>query len=252
MHACYLAVVALAALALPADSLPSAVYHAPAAPGAATTQLLTGSTLDLAALEVTTATLAPGQASRPRPTGAEELLIVAQGQLTATLADTTRTLGAGGVLLAMAGTAPALRNASAAPARYWTLKFTAVAGADARRGQAGGGSRLLAWPGFRVIKTDKGETRPVFDRPSSMFPRFDVHATVLKAGLASHPPHTHRAEEIVLLTQGQGQIQINDQTYPAAAGDVILLRANVPHAFTNTSRAPVSYFAIQWHSQAGE
>lgn len=83
-----------------------------------------------------------------------------------------------------------------------------------------------------------------------MFPRFDVHATVLNPGLASHPPHTHRTEEVVLMTQGRGQIQINDKSYPAAAGDVILLRANVPHAFTNSSAASCGYFAIQWHREA--
>lgn len=113
-----------------------------------------------------------------------------------------------------------------------------------------GGAFARDWASFRVTKTDKGETRPVFDRPSSMFPRFDVHATVLNPGRASHPPHTHRTEEIILMTQGSGQILIDKTAHPAAAGDVVLLRANVPHAFTNTSQAPVGYFAIQWHSQA--
>ncbi|MGI4871866.1 MAG: cupin domain-containing protein [Janthinobacterium lividum] len=249
-----LAVLAAAALVLPTDSLPSAVYHAPM-----TTQpsklpssqpLLKGSTLDLKELEITTSTLPPGQATRPQPAGAEALLIVQTGRLAVTLHDSTRTLGPGGLLLAMAGDQPALRNASPEPVRFWQLRFRAAAGADAARGQAAGGAFLRDWPAFRLTKTDKGETRPVFDRPTSMFPRFDVHATVLNAGLASHPPHTHRAEEIILMTQGRGQILIDKTAYPAAAGDVVLLRANVPHAFTNTSPAPCGYFAIQWHSAA--
>lgn len=118
-----------------------------------------------------------------------------------------------------------------------------------RRGAAGGAFGR-DWPAFQLKQTDKGETQPVFDRPTSMFPRFDVPATVLRAGRASHLPHTHRAEELLLMTQGRGQMLIDQTAYPAAAGEAILLRANVPHAFTNTSQAPVGYFAIQWHSQA--
>ena len=248
------AALAAVVFAVPAGSLPSAVYHAPPASRLSqksTSQtLLKGSTLDLKELEITTTTLPPGQTEQPRPTGAEALLIVQEGRLAATVHDSTKTLGPGGVLLAMAGDQPALRNATAAPVRYWVLRFSANEAANVQRGQAAGGAWLRDWPGFPVRKTDKGETRPVFDRPSSMFPRFDVHATVLNAGFASHPPHTHRTEEIVFMTQGHGQMQIGEKSYPAAAGDVILLRANVPHAFTNTSQAPCGYFAIQWHSQA--
>ena len=249
-----LASVVAFSLGLPTDTLPSAVYHAPPAPRASARPVsqvvLKGSTLDLQELVITTTTLPPGQVLPPQPGGAEALVIVEAGQLAATLHDSTKILSPGGVLLAMASEPPALRNPGPVPVRYWTLRFSAAEGAQAQRGQAAGGSWLRDWPRFPVSKTDKGETRPVFDRPSSMFARFDVHATVLKPGLASHPPHTHRAEEIVLMTQGRGQIQIANRAYPAAAGDVILLRANVPHAFTNSSSAPCGYFAIQWHTAA--
>ncbi|QKG52123.1 cupin domain-containing protein [Hymenobacter sp. BRD67] len=256
MHFPIMALAALAttSLALPADTLPAAVYHAPAPAKSGRTlttqQVLKGSTLDLKELEITTVLLPAGQASRPRPATAEELLVVQQGQLAVTLHDSTKTLSPGGLLLAMAGEQPALRNTSAAPVRYWCLKFSSVDGVDAARGQAGGGSFLRDWPALPLTKTEKGETRPVFNRPTSMFPRFDVHATVLNPGRASHLPHTHRAEELILMTQGNGQMLIDKTSYPAAAGDVIVMRANVPHAFTNTSQAPVGYFAIQWHSKA--
>jgi quercetin dioxygenase-like cupin family protein len=246
--------LAVSSLVLAADSLPSAVYHAPAAAQASqkatSQQVLKGSTLDLKTLEVTTNTLPPGQTSRPQSAGAETLLIVQTGQLAVGIHDSTKTLAAGGVLLAMAGDQPTLRNTSATPVRYWTLKFNATEGVNTARGQAAGGAFARDWASFPVTKTEKGETRPVFDQPSSMFARFDVHATVLNAGKASHPPHTHRTEEIILMTQGSGQILIDKTSHPATVGDVVLLRSNVPHAFTNTSQAPVGYFAIQWHSQA--
>lgn len=240
---------------IPADSLPSAVYRShprSGEKGNQRTQLLKGSTLDLRALEVYTITLQAGQAGPARvpASEAEELIVVKDGQLSATIQDSTKMLGAGGLMLVAAGDQHRLQNTSAAPATYYVLKFTSNAGVDRQRGQAGGGSFMRDWGKFRVIVTDKGETRPVFDRPSSLFRRFDVHATVLNPGRASHPPHTHRTEEIILMTRGSGEILIESKAHKAAAGDVVLLRANVPHAFTNTGSGPCGYFAIQWHSNA--
>lgn len=105
---------------LPADTLPSAVYHAP--PVARPSQrpasgvVLKGSTLDLRELVVTTTTLPPGQTLPAQLGGAEALVIVPAGQLAATLHDSTQTLSPGGVLLAMAGEQPTLRNPG--PVRY--------------------------------------------------------------------------------------------------------------------------------------
>ena len=116
------------------------------------------------------------------------------------------------------------------------------------RGKQGGGSFIKDWKDLAVKKTDKGESRQIFDRPSSMFERFDMHATNLDSGKISHPPHTHRAEEIILMIKGDVQMQIGEKFYNAAAGDVIFLEANVPHALKNTGREQCSYFAIQWHN----
>ena len=81
-----------------------------------------------------------------------------------------------------------------------------------------------------------------------MFERFDMHATSLDAGMISHPPHTHRAEEIILMIKGDVQMQIGENFYNSTAGDVIFLEANVPHALKNTGSEQCSYYAIQWHN----
>lgn len=241
--------------AAPLADLPSAVYKG----GAQTVekagkriQFIQGNTLDLMELEVYTLTLKAGQANQAQPaaTAAEELLVVKTGSLAATVQDSTKTLGPGGVMLIGAGDKQRLRNVSGAPATYYVLRYKSKDGVDRPRAQAGGGSFVKDWSQFNVVKTDKKETRPVFDRPSTMFRRFDVHATTLMPGVASHPPHTHRTEEIILLTQGSGEILIDQQAHKAAAGDVVFLAANVPHAFTNTGKGPCGYFAIQWHSNA--
>ncbi|GAB2464327.1 hypothetical protein GCM10011375_16480 [Hymenobacter qilianensis] len=241
--------------AAPTADLPSAVYKGisrPTEKGRERVQFIKGSTLDLTQLEVYTFTLKAGQANQAQPaaTDAEELIVVKEGSLAATIQDSTKILGPGGVMLIGAGDKQRLRNVSGAPTTYYVLRYKSKDGVDRQRAQAGGGSFMKDWGQFTVVKTDKKETRPVFDRPSSMFRRFEVHATMLMPGIASHPPHTHRTEEIILMTQGRGEILIDKNAHKAAAGDVVFLEANVPHAFTNTGKAPCGYFAIQWHSNA--
>ncbi|WP_133273010.1 cupin domain-containing protein [Hymenobacter radiodurans] len=235
--------------------LTSAVYKATARTtekGGERVPFMKGSTLDLAELEVYTFTLKVGQVNQVQPaaTDAEELIVVKEGSLAATIQDSTKTLGPGGVMLIGAGDKQRLRNVSGAPATYYVLRYKSKDGIDRQRTRAGGGSFMKDWGQFTVVKTDNKETRPVFDRPSTMFRRFDVHATMLMPGIASHPPHTHRTEEIILMTQGSGEILIDRKAHKAAAGDIVFLEANVPHAFTNTGKGPCGYFAIQWHSNA--
>ena len=239
------------------DSLPSAVYQKRPATAKddgtrKSSQLLKGSTLDLAELEVHTSTLAPGKTNHTlqRHEDAEELVIVQAGTLMATVADSTKALGPSSMLLIEAGDNQQFRNASAAPVMYCVLKFKAKTPVDKPRGQAGGGSLLKDWQQLKVVKTEKGEKRAVFDQASTMFKRFEVHATTLNPGVASHPPHTHRAEEIIVLVSGSGEELIDGKPQKATVGDVILLRANVPHNFTNTGRTPCAYYAIQWHTDA--
>ena len=155
----------------------------------------------------------------------EELIIVKDGQLTININDSSKTLGVGSITLIVAGDQQSFQNKSDKPVTYYVLGFKARSPVDIQRGKTGGGSLLKDWNELTVKKTTKGESRPVFDRPSSMFPRFEVHATALNAGEQSHAPHTHRAEEIMLLMKGNVTMNIADKNYKAVAGDVILVQA---------------------------
>ena len=50
--------------------------------------------------------------------------------------------------------------------------------------------------------------------------------TALNAGIESHPVHTHRAEEIMLLMKGTATAHIDRKNMTVAAGDVMLLTPN--------------------------
>lgn len=215
-------------------------------------KLLHGSTLDLANLEIHCSTLLAGETNHPPKAtmDAEELIIIKEGTAKATVEDSTKTLGPGGLILLLAGDKQSILNTSDKPLTYYVLAYKSKNGLNIQRGKAGGGSLMKDWRDYVTLKTDKGESRPIFDQPSSMFKRFDVHATALNPGNVSHPPHTHRSEEIILMIKGNGEIQIGETFHKATIGDVILLNSNVPHEFKNTGKKPFGYFASQWHSNA--
>jgi len=237
------------------DSLQSAVYNwsnlkVQKVETRETKKVLEGSTLDLANLEIHTSTLAPGITNHPlrAHNDVEELILIKEGNVQVTINDTTAILGPRSIVFIIAGDEQSFKNISDKPATYYVLSFKGRMPVNIPRGKNGGGSFIKDWKDLAVTKTDKGESRPIFDRPSSMFVRFDIHATNLNAGMISHPPHTHRAEEIILIIKGDVQMQIGENFYNSTAGDIIFLEANVPHALKNTGSEQCSYYAIQWHN----
>ena len=97
-----------------------------------------------------------------------------------------------------------------------------------------------------VQHTAKGETRQIFSQPTPWLSKIDLHATTLNPGESSHPPHIHRAEEIILMRSGHVQEYINGKHYPATEGDLIFLPSGNPHALENTGTERAEYFALQW------
>jgi len=211
-------------------------------------QVLTGSTTDLEKLNISTVTLSPGQIIKPDAlTDREELIIVKEGTLNVSTQTASKTLGVGGIALAIAGEKRELKNTSGQPVTYYILAFKSKAPVNTTRGQVAG-SFLQDWSEMVIKKTDKGESRANFDRPTPVFTKFDMHATALNPGFASHAPHTHRSEEIMLLLQGEVEAQIGEEFRKATAGDVIFIRPDVPHALKNIGKQPCGYFAIKWQN----
>jgi len=232
------------------DSIPSGVYDLDSLK-AQKKNSLQGSTTDLAYLNYHASTLAPGKTNHPQRAldNREELIIVKEGQLTLHINDSSKVMGPGSIALIVAGDKQSFENAGVNPATYLVLGFVSRGGVNIERGKTSGGSLLKEWNELVVKKTAKGESRQVFDRPSSMFPRFEVHATTLNAGEESHPPHTHRAEEIMLLMKGSVSMNINSVNHKAVAGDVILVRPDVPHNLKNTGDEQCWYYAIKWFAE---
>ena len=73
-----------------------------------------------------------------------------------------------------------------------------------------------------------------------------MHVTTLNAGLKSHDPHTHLAKEIIVMMQGNTEMQIGEKFFKGKEGSVYFMESNVLHGIRNEGTTPCTYFAIQF------
>ena len=235
-----------------AQAVPSGVYEWERATvtkkaGLEQRTLLEGSTTDFRRIKLHATTLLPRQTPHPAHKHSdEELIIIKDGELTVTIAGNTKVLGAGSIALMMPGDEHGFENKGDAPATYYVMRYESKEPVDSVRGQKAGGSFWVDWKDVAYQTHGKGGIRRMFDRATAMTKRFEMHITTLNEGLWSHPPHTHRAAEILLMVENTAQESIDGKLHPAAVGDVIFLESNVPHAIQNTSKGSCTYFAFQF------
>ncbi|MEO5817941.1 MAG: cupin domain-containing protein [Gemmatimonadaceae bacterium] len=211
--------------------------------------LLSGSTLDLVRLDVRTVTLAPKSATDTAVVvgvnDSEVLMIIKDGQLGVTIDGKRKMVSSGSVAVALPGDKILVVNEGARPATYYLFTYVSKAPPDVARGKIAGGSFLVDWNDVDVKKTATGMRRDIFDRPTSMFRRFEIHVSTLNEGLTNHVTHTHRAEEFVVMREGRNEMIIGTPGHALAVGDVVFLASNVPHSLKNTGSGPTEYFALQ-------
>ena len=236
------------------DSLPARVYHwTTLEPIKEDTrvrrQVLEGSTTSLANFEVHASTLEPGKAPHPPHTHAdqEELMIVKEGTVRITINGVSKTVGPGSIAFAMPGDEHGIENAGNSQATYFILKYKGKL-PNVERGKLGGGSFMLDWNVLKTNNTGKGYRRDFFNRPTSQLAQFEMHTTALNKDSASHAPHTHVQEEIILIIRGNVTMHIDGKLYPASAGDLVFLPSMIPHALLNTGKEQCEYFAFQWRN----
>ncbi|MGF7078421.1 cupin domain-containing protein [Mucilaginibacter sp. UYCu711] len=212
-------------------------------------QVLKGTTLDLQTLDIYTITLNAGKTyTLPVDNNLEQLIVVKNGTVSLILKDTAQTVGPGSIALVLAGDQISFKNHSDKPVSWFVLGYQSTNPVNIQRGYNAGPSFIKNWDLLKVNKSVKGETRSLFDRPTSMFERFEIHATALNPGYASHAPHTHRVEEIILMLTGGVLETINQDLKDAHAGDCIYLASGSLHRPINNNNQQCYYLAIQWHN----
>jgi len=208
-------------------------------------QILEGSTTDDENLNIYALTIEPGESLREK-NDEETLIIIKNGEVKVSLKNDSKILVPGSTVLVMSGDEYKIENSGDKDATYYVFLYKSKYPVDIQRGIEAGGSFMINWNDLEFHPHDKGGIRQYFNRPTSMAKRFEMHVTTLKARIKSHEPHKHRAAEIVLMINGNTEMEIGNGLYKGTDGDLYFLGSNVPHAIKNTGTESCIYFAIQW------
>jgi (S)-ureidoglycine aminohydrolase len=126
------------------------------------------------------------------------------------------------------------------------MKYRSRLPADKERSKRAGGSIIKDWSKIEFKAHDRGGVRSFFERPTAMLKRLEMHVTTLNAGLKSHEPHTHPAKEIIVMTEGNTEMQIGEKFFKGREGSVYFLESGILHGIRNTGTTSCTYFAIQF------
>jgi len=216
--------------------------------------LVDGVATDFASMNITAITLEKGK-SEPEPdvSPLEHMIVVKDGSLKITINGEAKTVGRGSVAIIMPWTRPGFANAADSETTFYMLAYRSKNPPDANRGRKAGDSFVMDWNDVKYIPRDdgKGGTRQFFSRATAMGQRLDLHATTLNPGQASHDPHHHRAEEMIIMLDGDAEMYLgpgekDGRRKRITNGDIAYLVSNEWHNITNVGTKPALYFAFQF------
>jgi len=124
--------------------------------------------------------------------------------------------------------------------------------ASAPEAESGGqimGSTVFEWEDTKPVKNATGEVRSLCKAPTATLDELEMHVTTLNPGLASHPPHRHVNEELIILREGQCETLSNGVWVKVGPGSVVFNASNVLHGFRNIGTVPATYHVVNWSSK---
>ena len=112
------------------------------------------------------------------------------------------------------------------------------------------GSTFVDWDELSFRPSPVGLYCSIFDEPTPLLEKIEVHVTMLRPGLASHNPHHHAWEEILLIKEGQLEVSINGMKQAAGPGALVFFASNDAHNVTNVGSALATYYVINFCTAA--
>jgi len=110
------------------------------------------------------------------------------------------------------------------------------------------GSAVFDWNTVPAKQTPVGSVRSFFKTPTATLDQLEVHVTTLNPGMASHPPHKHPNEELVIVKEGTVEVLVNGEWKRVGPGSVVFNASNQLHGLRNVGTRPATYHVINWSS----
>lgn len=108
------------------------------------------------------------------------------------------------------------------------------------------GSAVFQWEKLVVKPTPVGARRDVAQAPTKTLAEFECHISTLNPDQASHPPHTHPQEELIILRDGELEVHSDGTDTHVGPGSLFFFAANHPHAVRNRGDKPATYFVFNF------
>lgn len=112
------------------------------------------------------------------------------------------------------------------------------------------GSAVFDWNAIPAKPTEVGSVRSFFKARTATLDELEIHVTTLDPGKASHPPHKHPNEELIIVKQGTVEVLVNGEWKRVGPGSVIFNASNQLHGLRNVGVDQAIYHVINWKSAA--
>src|SRR5262245_11155083 len=109
-------------------------------------------------------------------------------------------------------------------------------------------SSVYDWNAMQAESTSGGSRRTVFRSPTATLDELECHITTLSPGQASHAPHRHPEEEVIIVKEGTVESVVNGTQQRVGPGSVIFQASNQEHAIRNVGDTPATYHVFSWKS----
>ena len=98
----------------------------------------------------------------------------------------------------------------------------------------------------KVTREAFGDNTVYFDGPTDQLSSMTAGSLRLKPGMEPHPPHQHPEEEIMVVTEGAGEILVDGKVTKVASGSMMYCGGNTVHGIRNTGKAPLLFYYYKW------
>lgn len=98
----------------------------------------------------------------------------------------------------------------------------------------------------KVTHEDFGDIRVYHEGRTDQLGSVTFGSLLLKPGMAPHPPHQHPEEEIMVITEGSGEISVEGKVTKVASGSSMYCAAGKLHGIVNTGKSPLLFYYFKW------
>jgi mannose-6-phosphate isomerase-like protein (cupin superfamily) len=107
-------------------------------------------------------------------------------------------------------------------------------------------STFFDWEKLKVDETPTGAKRNIFVDRTATMDRLSCHATTVNHGQASHAPHKHVEEELIIIKEGTFEVMQNGKTSEVGPGSVIFEASNEMHGMRNVGETQGTYIVVKF------